>query len=201
MMFLTSAWVLTHPVVETIRDLDPEITRPREIITACVAKAHHMEIVLEPPPPTSNNKFVMGMLSTAQRSETFCDLATATNDTGGSCCMGTKTSDFKKNTLRPSNKVVKTHMGHLKANLQEGELDWTAFTDAGIAVPHPHQRSLIVPHAEGRIFSPQHWAQNQLNIGSQKQRTHGDGRRKIFCAVVDFERTTTQDHDADLVTQ
>ena len=63
MMFLTSAWALTHPVVETIRDLDPEFTRPREMITAYVAKAHHMEIVLEPPPPTSNNKFVMGMLS------------------------------------------------------------------------------------------------------------------------------------------
>ena len=36
--------------------------------------------------------------------------------------MGTKKSDFKKGTLCPSNKVVKTYNGHLKANLQEGDL-------------------------------------------------------------------------------
>jgi hypothetical protein len=208
MIFMTSAWALTHPesshpVVKTIRELDPEFMRPREMISAYVAKAHHMppEIVLEPPPPTSNNAFVMGMLTTAQQSETFCDLVHATCDTGGSCSMGTKTSDFKKDTLRPSNKVVKTYMGHLKANLQEGKLDWTAFTDAGIAIPLPLQRSLLVPHAEGRIFSPQHWAQNQFKLDPKSNARMEMVAKKIFCAVVDFERTTTQDHDADLVTQ
>ena len=83
--------------------------------------------------------------------------------------MGTKKSDFKKGTLRPSSKVVKTYNGRLKANLQEGELDWTAFTDAGIAVPLALQRSLLVPHAEGRIFSPQHWAQSHTK--NRQQRT------------------------------
>ena len=171
MMFLTSAWALTHPVVETIRDLNPEFT-------ACAPKAHHMDIVPEPPPPASNNEFVMGMLSTAQQSETFCDLVHATTDTGGSCYMGTKTSDVKKDTLRPSNEVVKTCMGHLKANLQEGELDWMAFTDAGIAIPLPLQRSLLVPHAEGRIFGPQHWAQNQLKLDPKSNARMGmiDGK-------------------------
>jgi hypothetical protein len=106
----------------------------------------------------------MGMLTTAQRIETFCDMVHATCDTGGSCCMGTKKTDFKKNSLCPSNKVVRTYNGDLKANLQEGELDWMAFTDASIDVPLLLQRSLLVPHAEGRIFSPQQWAQNMLKL-------------------------------------
>ena len=122
------------------------------------------EIVIEPPPPASNNAFVMGMLTTAQRIETFCDMVHATCDSGGSCCIGTKKTDFKKGFLRPSNKVVRTYNGDLKANLQEGELDWMAFTDAGIDVPLPLQRSLFVPHAEGKNFSPQHWVQNQLKL-------------------------------------
>ena len=115
--------------------------------------------------------------------------------------MGTKTSDFKKGTLRPSNKVVKTYNGHLKANLQEGELDWTAFTDAGIAVPLALQRSLLVPHAEGRIFSPQHWAQNMLKLDPKCKADMHMFEGKVFCALVDFERKATQDYDADLFTQ
>jgi hypothetical protein len=87
------------------------------MISACVAEAYQMapEIVLEPPPPTSNNAFVAGMLTTAQQIETFCDMVEAMVDTGGSCSMGMKTTDFKKNYLCPSSKAVKTYNGDLKA--------------------------------------------------------------------------------------
>ena len=36
----------------------------------------------------------------------------------------------------------------------EGTLDWTAVTNDGMEVPLPLEKSLLVPHAAGRIFAP-----------------------------------------------
>jgi hypothetical protein len=138
------------------------------------------------------------MLTTAHRIETFSDMVQAMVDTGGSCSMGTKTTDFKNNSLHPSNKVVKTYNGDFKANLQEGELDWTSFTDAGIDAPLPLTRSLLVPHAAGRIPSPQHWTKNMLKLypDCKVHMEMVDGKYFVLSWTLNSQRIYVQTQDS-----
>ena len=144
-----------HPVMRTILDLDPQFEKCRETMLAYASEIYDL-----PKPEQSTNSTVPGRLCLFNRNETFTYMAPCVLDSGGSCCMTNKVKDFVPGSLRPSTKVVRAYHGGLKANLQEGTLDWTAVDDDGKDAPLPMEKSLFVPHAAGRIFAPAHWAKN-----------------------------------------
>jgi hypothetical protein len=75
-------------------------------------------------------------------------------------CISHVRSDFK-NTLKPTDNVIRGFGGNDVMRVQEGTLYWTWDDDKGI----PHEmvipKSYYVPKGKMCLLSPQHWAQTQ----------------------------------------
>jgi hypothetical protein len=66
--YLAGAYCNFHPVMSTMRRMDPEFVRPQEMIMAYASQVHHMPSL---PASPSNIHMKPGVLCTMERIESF----------------------------------------------------------------------------------------------------------------------------------